>query len=236
MSARGIAIHPWFDVSTKTDGMGNKSKGYALKPSVSSSLRMLYTQDVIHDVKRWMSFVPYAPVPPEGRDNFITNVIKLPPYELPDGTLISHEDELCTGYEKLFFNSTSKPLMPALVGVPANLQPSGVDAETASLPELVRAATLRSDVDCRKDLLLNTCLVGGGALIDGVSPRLQFELGELLPAHLKCKMQTQLPEERQNAAWIGGSILAICGSFQQMWISRQEWLEYGDSLCAHRLH
>jgi actin-related protein len=28
-------------------------------------------------------------------------------------------------------------------------------------------------------------------------------------------------------AWIGGSILASLGTFQQMWISRQEWDEEG---------
>lgn len=33
--------------------------------------------------------------------------------------------------------------------------------------------------------------------------------------------------ERRYGAWIGGSILSSLGSFQQMWLSRQEYEESG---------
>lgn len=43
--------------------------------------------------------------------------------------------------------------------------------------------------------------------------------------------------ERQHAAWLGGSILGICGSFQQLWISREEYQEHGSGIhrqrCVH---
>jgi len=234
LAAAGVSVKPWFDVaSSASGGKGGAGAGAA---AVSAQLRQLHRWDEVRDAKHWMSFVPYMPVPSASRDHFITNVIKLPPYELPDGTLISHNDALCTGAEAMFFAAAARPLLAALPGMPASAQPVDADAETSSLPELLRAAVLRSDVDCRKELLANTCLVGGGSLIDGMSPRLTHEMAELLPAHLKCKIQTQLPDERLNAAWIGGSILSICGSFQQMWISRQEWEEHGDALLAHRLH
>lgn len=35
--------------------------------------------------------------------------------------------------------------------------------------------------------------------------------------------------ERRFGAWIGGSILASIGTFQQMWISSQEYEESGKS-------
>ncbi|KAI4491242.1 hypothetical protein M0802_010338 [Mischocyttarus mexicanus] len=35
------------------------------------------------------------------------------------------------------------------------------------------------------------------------------------------------PSERRFGAWIGGSILSSLGSFQQMWLSRQEYEESG---------
>jgi actin-related protein len=44
-----------------------------------------------------------------------------------------------------------------------------------------------------------------------------------------------LPIERHNAAWIGGSILSICGSFQQMWISKAEYEEQGVEIVKNRL-
>ena len=124
-------------------------------------------------------------------------------------------------FSQFFFGTTAKPLQPARADLPPHAQPTDVDAETSPLAELIRASVLRSDVDCRKDLLANTCLVGGGSLIDGkdihdgemdrgheclrvclslcasrtnhnppgMSPRLNYELGELLPTHLKCKLQ-----------------------------------------------
>jgi actin-related protein len=91
-------------------------------------------------------------------------------------------------------------------------------------------------VDARRDLLANVILVGGGSLIDGFAPRLQHELNDVFPVSLKAKITTQLPIERHNAAWIGGSILGICGSFQQMWISKTEYNEYGDALFSSRLN
>jgi actin-related protein len=36
--------------------------------------------------------------------------------------------------------------------------------------------------------------------------------------------------ERKFSTWIGGSILASLGTFQQMWISKQEYEETGKSI------
>jgi actin-related protein len=35
------------------------------------------------------------------------------------------------------------------------------------------------------------------------------------------------PIERKYSSWIGGSILGCLGSFQQMWVSKQEYEESG---------
>ena len=36
--------------------------------------------------------------------------------------------------------------------------------------------------------------------------------------------------ERSFSAWVGGSILASLGTFQQMWFSQEEYAEYGANL------
>jgi actin-related protein len=36
--------------------------------------------------------------------------------------------------------------------------------------------------------------------------------------------------ERRYSVWIGGSILASLGTFQQMWMSKAEYKEYGAGL------
>ena len=41
------------------------------------------------------------------------------------------------------------------------------------------------------------------------------------------------PQERRFLVWIGGSILASLGSFQQLWMSKQEYEENGAS-AIHR--
>ncbi|CAG2180294.1 unnamed protein product [Oppiella nova] len=40
-------------------------------------------------------------------------------------------------------------------------------------------------------------------------------------------LSTNSTVERRYGAWIGGSILASLGTFQQMWISKQEYEEGG---------
>jgi len=36
--------------------------------------------------------------------------------------------------------------------------------------------------------------------------------------------------DRANSAWLGGSIVASMGSFHEMWITKQEYAEYGPSI------
>ena len=40
--------------------------------------------------------------------------------------------------------------------------------------------------------------------------------------------------ERHHAAWVGASILGICGSFQQLWLTKQEYDELGAERAALR--
>merc|ERR1711963_642114 len=47
------------------------------------------------------------------------------------------------------------------------------------------------------------------------------------------KIKIIAPPERKYSVWIGGSILASLSTFQQMWISKQEYDECGPSI-VHR--
>merc|ERR1712130_1060107 len=50
---------------------------------------------------------------------------------------------------------------------------------------------------------------------------------------LDIKIKIIAPPERKYSVWIGGSILASLSTFQQMWISKQEYDECGPSI-VHR--
>lgn len=43
------------------------------------------------------------------------------------------------------------------------------------------------------------------------------------------------PPERKYSVWIGGSILGSLSTFQQMWLSKEEYLEEGVSAVRRKL-
>merc|ERR1719154_668037 len=59
----------------------------------------------------------------------------------------------------------------------------------------------------------------------GIADRMQKEITALAPSTIKIKIIA--PPERKYSVWIGGSILASLSTFQQMWISKQEYDECG---------
>jgi actin-related protein len=65
----------------------------------------------------------------------------------------------------------------------------------------------------------------------GISDRMQKEITAHAPSSMKVKIIA--PPERKYSVWIGGSILASLSTFQQMWISKQEYDESGPSI-VHR--
>ncbi|CAF3302232.1 unnamed protein product [Rotaria socialis] len=64
-----------------------------------------------------------------------------------------------------------------------------------------------------------------------IADRMQKEITSLAPSTMKIKIIA--PPERKYSVWIGGSILASLSTFQQMWISKQEYDESGPSI-VHR--
>merc|ERR1712013_195599 len=90
---------------------------------------------------------------------------------------------------------------------------------------------MKCDVDIRKDLYANTVMSGGTTMYPGIADRMQKEIAALAPSPIKIKIIA--PPERKYSVWIGGSILASLSTFQQMWISKQEYDECGPSI-VHR--
>jgi actin-related protein len=77
----------------------------------------------------------------------------------------------------------------------------------------------------------NVVTVGGNSLMSGFTERLNKELSTRTPPSVRVKMVQNVSNvERKFSTWIGGSILASLGTFQQMWISKQEYEETGKSI------
>nr|CAD7457221.1 unnamed protein product [Timema tahoe] len=113
----------------------------------------------------------------------------------------------------------------------AMFQPSFLGMESCGIHETTYNSIMKCDVDIRKDLYANTVLSGGTTMYPGIADRMQKEITALAPSTMKIKIIA--PPERKYSVWIGGSILASLSTFQQMWISKQEYDESGPSI-VHR--
>ena len=103
-----------------------------------------------------------------------------------------------------------------------------------TLPAMIRSSLERCDVDVRKDLLQNIVLTGGGSLFPGMAERLHSDVSQRLSSPFKTKVIAATPFERKFSVWIGASILASLGSFQQTWLSKAEYDEEGPFLAHER--
>jgi actin-related protein len=133
-------------------------------------------------------------------------------YELPDGQVITVGNERFRAPEAVF-------------------QPSLIGLESAGIHEQAYNSIMKCDIDIRKDLFGNIVLSGGSTMYAGISERVTKELQNLAPSSMKVKVVA--PPERKYSVWIGGSILASLSTFQNMWITKQEYEESGESI-VHR--
>ncbi|CAM5139217.1 unnamed protein product [Natator depressus] len=90
------------------------------------------------------------------------------------------------------------------------------------------------DIDIRPGLYGSVIVTGGNTLLQGFTDRLNRELSQKTPPSMRLKLiASNSTMERRFSPWIGGSILASLGTFQQMWISKQEY-EEGGKQCVER--
>lgn len=90
---------------------------------------------------------------------------------------------------------------------------------------------MKCDVDIHKELYANIVLSGSSTMSPDMPERVRKEISALAPPTTKVKVIA--PPEREHSSWIGGSIFASLSTFQQMWISKQEYDESGPSI-VHR--
>jgi len=133
-------------------------------------------------------------------------------YELPDGNIITVGSERFRCPEVLF-------------------QPSFIGKEASGIHDTTFQSIMKCDVDIRKDLYSNVVLSGGTTMFAGIGERMTKELTALAPSTMKIKVVA--PPERKYSVWIGGSILSSLSTFQQMWISKNEYDESGPTI-VHR--
>lgn len=132
-------------------------------------------------------------------------------YELPDGQFIT------IGAER--FRCTEVLFQPSLSG----RQGDGIHETINKSIQM-----FDDDDDIMKTLYRNILVSGGSTMFPGFADRMKKEITGLAPRRMRTYVSE--PPERKYLVWIGGSVLANLSTFQQMWISKLEYVESGPSI------
>ena len=133
-------------------------------------------------------------------------------YEMPDGAILKIGNERFRCGEALF--------KPSMIGVEAD-----------GVADLTYKSIMKCDVDIRRDLYNNIVLSGGTTMLPGIAERMTKDVQALAPSSIKVKVIAS--PERKYSVWIGGSILGSLSTFQQMWVTKEEYNESGAGI-IHR--
>lgn len=110
-------------------------------------------------------------------------------------------------------------------------QPSLIGKECAGIHEQTFETIMKCDIDLRKDLFSNIVMSGGTTMYKGLAERMTKELNAITPAGMSVRVIA--PPERKYSVWIGGSILTSLNTFQDNWVTKDEYDESGPSI-VHR--
>ena len=135
-------------------------------------------------------------------------------YEMPDGEIITPRQERFQCPEVLF-----KPSL--LAGLDVAMYEEGIH-------KVCHDAIAKCDIEVQALLYKNIVLSGGSSLLPGLAERLEKEMRGLVPANMAIEVIAS--RHRKNSVWIGGSVLASLGTFQEMWVTKEQYEEDGPSV------
>ncbi|NP_001018576.1 actin-like protein 6B [Danio rerio] len=177
-------------------------------PPVSKSWHTFMCNEVIQDFQASVLQVSDSPY-----DEQVAAQMPTVHYEMPSGYSTDFGAERLRIPEGLFDPSNVKGLSGnTMLGV----------------GHVVTTSIGMCDIDIRPGLYGSVIVTGGNTLLQGFTERLNRELSQKAPPSMRPKLiACNSSIERRFSSWIGGSILASLGTFQQMWISKQEYDEGG---------
>lgn len=210
LERNGGPIHPQYACKRSVTADGGLQVQVVDFPQTHPSYRDYMVLEVVRDLKECCCEVGATDY-----SDALYGQMPAASYELPDGRVLQLGAQRYKTAELLF-----KPDINQHVSGAAALGPEKGAAE------LVYGAIQKVDTDMRKEFWNNVVLAGGTTLLKGFKERVERDLTNMSPSKLRVTTSSFAVEKRFSA-WIGGSILASLGQFQQLWISKAEYEETG---------
>ena len=130
-------------------------------------------------------------------------------YQLPDGR------EIVIGTER--FRCVEALFEPSVLGI-----------ESSGIHETINTSILSCEIDIRRDMFANIVLSGGTTMFPRLPERIEAEILALVSPYTKVDVIS--PPQRRYSVWMGGSVLSSLTNFQEKWITRREYEDYGASI------
>jgi len=182
----------------------------------SESYKTFQIDKILNDFKSTISSVSNYPIVSSSADFSIGSKS----YQLPDGKVIEVGKEQVLLSEPLFH-----PLSYKIPGVE-------LSEDSLGLTDLILNGLKKLDVtqDIYASLLNNIVLTGGTSLLPGLETRLISDLSRFLTTFNIQSFSNPNLIERNNAVWIGAGVLASMNSFENHYITNQEYKEGGEAI------
>ncbi|KAJ3437481.1 actin-97 [Anaeramoeba flamelloides] len=159
-------------------------------------------------------------------------------YELPDGQTIQIGRERFLSTELLF---RSKNEILEITGLKTNKffnnetekqkekekeKEQEKENEYSTLPEMVYKSIKNGSTENQNEMFKNIVLGGGNSKFEGIQERLNTEINAFW-AENPPKIKVIAPPERKYSTWIGGSIMTSLSTFENKWLTKDEYDENG---------
>ena len=110
-------------------------------------------------------------------------------------------------------------------------QPKLMDFAFEGLPKQIVNSIQSTDKALHDTFYQNIVLSGGNTCFPGIKKRLEKDISALDSSKTT---KVLAPNDRAISAWIGGSILSSSLTFENLWITKEEYEEHGPQLVHYK--